>query len=332
MRKENSENIQDTFLSQIKAVLPSNVSLATELSDTLGISMDSAYRRVRGETPISLEESYILSEKYNVSLGGLTKEAIGMVSFGYTPITADIEGMERYFQRLLDNLRIISKIPGASIKYCSQDIPIFHNVRAGMLTKFKVFYWMRSIMGVGELMTQKLDEDVVPLHIIELCEKVYKEYCKVDCQELWSYSTINSTLRQVQYYWESGLFATPEVGFSIINDIRSLVKGIEDLAVRGYKDEQDKPGKYDLYISEIELTTNAATVDLIERKAVFLGHHTFNMLETTHEGYANQTDQWFKNMVGKATLISQMGEKSRFQFFQDAYRKIDALESQMSES
>ncbi|NVK26472.1 MAG: hypothetical protein HWE14_00440 [Flavobacteriia bacterium] len=332
MRKENGDSIQDTFLNQIKSVLPPNVSLATELSDTLDISMDSAYRRVRGETPITLEESYILSEKYNVSLGGLTKEAIGMVSFGYTPISADIEGMERYFQRLLDNLRIISKIPGASIKYCSQDIPIFHNVKAGMLTKFKVFYWMRSIMGVGELMTEKLDENIVPAHIIELCDKVFAEYCKVDCQELWSHSTIHSTLRQVQYYWESGLFANPDVGFAIIDDLRALVKQIEDFAARGYKRGQGEPGKYDLYISEIELTTNAATVDLIERKAVFLGHHTFNMLETTHEGYADQTDKWFVNMVGKATLISSVGEKSRFQFFKDAHKKIDALEAHMRES
>lgn len=288
--------------------------------------MDSAYRRIRGETPISLSEAYTLAEAFHITFNGLTEESAGIVQFGYTPLYPKKESMEGYLTRLLQNLRMISKQPDAKVTYCSQDIPIFHNIRLEELGKFKLFYWMRSIINVEEFLSQKFSKDVIPSHLLQLCRDIYAEYEKISSIELWSESTINSTLRQVQYYWESGLFERDEDFMGVIENLRTLIHQIEESASSGKKTSASDSASYELYISEIELTTNCALVELEEQNAVFLGHHTFNMLETTHSVYTEQTQQWFKNMVGKATLVSTVGEKYRYQFFHGVHRKINELE------
>lgn len=320
-----SEDIQFQFLERIKSILPPNASLAAELSDILDISMDSAYRRMRGDTPLSLQEAHTLAMHYKITLGGLTQESAGVVQFGYTPLYPQYESMESYLTVLLQNLRVISKIPEAKIFYCSQDIPIFHNISLNHLGQFKLYYWMRSIMNIEELLGTKYNPDNIPPQILSICEGIHNEYEKVSSAELWSTSTINSTLRQIQYYWESGVFENKEDVLLILADLRDLIHKIDSTASTGIK-LGDNEAKYELYVSEIELTTNCALVEMGDQKAVFLGHHTFNMLKTSHAVYVEQTQQWFKNMIGKATLVSSVGEKYRFQFFQSVQKKISALE------
>ncbi len=327
-KKELSQNksVQAGFLAQIKSILPESTSLAQELSERLDISMDSAYRRIRGETPLTLDEAYTLARSHHISLGGLSEDAKGVVQFGYSPLSPEIRSMENYLQRVIENLRKISSDPNAKIFYCSQDIPIFHNVSIGRVADFKMFYWLRSIMNNEEMLHQKFSDDVIPENLIELGKQILIEYQKIHSSELWSRSTILSTLRQIQYYWESGLFDTTDDALAVTSDIRKLMERIEKYAALGRKSQDPQAGNYEVYISEIELTTNCALVEIQGMNAVFLGHHTFNMLETTHNGYAEQTKGWFKNMMSKATLISSVGEKYRYQFFQDAYKNIEQLE------
>lgn len=329
MRKLDAHNIQEVFLEQLKSMLPSSTSLAAELSELLEISMDSAYRRIRGETPLSLSETYKLAQAHNISLANMSSENEGVVQFSYLKMAGSIDSMEQYLVRLLQNLKKIRAAGEATIFYCGQDVPLFHNLRYNYLARFKIFYWMRSIMNDGDITAEKLGEETIPQRLIDLCEEIFAEYKNINSKELWSTSSLHSTLRQLRYYWESGLLESDEFGKKVLNDVRSLLENIESMATSGWKNSQDEKGKYEFYASEIELTTNCAMAEMGGMRAVFLGHHTFNMLETMHETYSEQTSIWFRNMMSKATLISNVGEKYRYQFFQDGKRKIDRLEKDM---
>jgi transcriptional regulator with XRE-family HTH domain len=65
MSKEN--NLQISFLSRIKEQLPTNASIADELADVLNVSIDSVYRRLRGETALTISEIHLLCSKYKIS-------------------------------------------------------------------------------------------------------------------------------------------------------------------------------------------------------------------------------------------------------------------------
>ena len=59
---------QQLFLQHIKSLLPPHLSLVDEVAEVLNISNDSAYRRIRGEKPIALEEIKKLCIHFKISL------------------------------------------------------------------------------------------------------------------------------------------------------------------------------------------------------------------------------------------------------------------------
>ena len=62
---------QQLFFNHIKSKLPLHLSLVDEVAEVLNISNDSAYRRIRGEKPISMDEIQVLCNKYQVSIDQL---------------------------------------------------------------------------------------------------------------------------------------------------------------------------------------------------------------------------------------------------------------------
>jgi plasmid maintenance system antidote protein VapI len=61
-------DIQGNFFKQIKQNLPAHLSLADEVAALLNISQDSAYRRIRGEKSLALDEIQLLATHYKISL------------------------------------------------------------------------------------------------------------------------------------------------------------------------------------------------------------------------------------------------------------------------
>ncbi|NBR07721.1 MAG: hypothetical protein EBT92_18430, partial [Planctomycetes bacterium] len=71
MAKKNAEKsfrFSEQFVKRIKKVVPANISLVDEMAGVLDISNDSAYRRLRGETAITLDEAMLLCQHFKIAL------------------------------------------------------------------------------------------------------------------------------------------------------------------------------------------------------------------------------------------------------------------------
>ena len=64
-------NLQQLLFQQIKVKIPENLSFVHEIAELLEISYDSAYRRIRGEKELSLEELVKLGVRFEISLDAL---------------------------------------------------------------------------------------------------------------------------------------------------------------------------------------------------------------------------------------------------------------------
>jgi hypothetical protein len=93
--------VQLEFLKQVKDKLPASMSFADEIAELLSVSMDSAYRRIRGETALTLEEAKILSLKYDISLDQLVRQSANSITFNYSSIHADSYSFEQYYSNIL---------------------------------------------------------------------------------------------------------------------------------------------------------------------------------------------------------------------------------------
>src|SRR6186997_2158915 len=95
-----SSNVQVAFFNHLKTLLPAHLSLVDEIAELLNISNDSAYRRIRGEKPIALEEIQKLATHFKISLDQFLH--LDSDSFIFTGKLAN--ATDHVFEKWMENL------------------------------------------------------------------------------------------------------------------------------------------------------------------------------------------------------------------------------------
>jgi hypothetical protein len=326
---ERHISIQQKLLDTIKRLTPSNNSLAGVLSAQLGISTDSAYRRIRGETLFSIDEVSVLCNHFKVSFDSLNQVDTGLVTFRFNPLNDQMLGFKTYLESLKRDLAYIKSMENKKIIYACQDIPVFHDFNYPELSGFKMFYWMKSIMNVPELQDKVFHVSRVPEGFYTLGKQIYELYASIPSTEIWTETTIVSTLKQIEFFNESGSFGSIEDALQVCNGLKQLLENVREQTEHGHKHSNGgkdiNGGAYDLYLSEIEITNNCVLVNIQGVRSVFLGHLTFNTMSTSNEEYSKKTESWLEVIIKKSTLVSGVSEKHRYQFFRKALKRVDDL-------
>jgi len=333
--KKNMNNIsaaliQSQFLKRIEDILDSSTSLVFELSELLEISTDSAYRRMRGETLLNIDEIIKLCNRFKISFDAFSQPETGMVTFSYGNIENKSDSLLNFLQSLRNDLLRIQAVPNSHIIYACQDIPVFYHYAHHKLAAFKFFYWMRSIMNISDIDLGKYNPDLISSEIYETAINIYNLYANVPSTEIWTDTTIQSTIKQIGFYWEAGIFNNKHEVLEICESLRSEILNIQKQAESSTKINanskiQSETNNYNLYFSEIEITNNCVLVDLNLNKAVYLSHFSFYTMKTMNDNYCLKTQEWLNSLIKKTTLISGVSEKIRHQFFNKAYKEIDKL-------
>lgn len=317
-----TENIQSSFLEQIKKKLPPNISLADEIAEILNISRDSAYRRIRGETVLSLDEAKTLCSKFGLSLDTLLGIESEIIPFRHLAVNHKPETFEHWLQSMLKNLEIISDYSGEKeIVFTAKDIPVFHYFNYPELCAFKMFFWMKSVLNYPDLQGKKFSGSLVRSEYLNLGRKIATTYNKVPSLELWSDETINVTLKQLEFYKESGFFNEVADLNLILEQYMQLIRDLRILAANGNKEN----AAFTLYKNEILIADNTVLYKMGNKKTVYISHNITELLMTTHEVFSEQTENFIHNLQSRSVLISTTGEKERNKFFNGMEEKIEAV-------
>jgi hypothetical protein len=315
-------HIQNHFINRFKEVLPSGVGLAEEMADLLNVSTDSAYRRIRGETELTIEEVYKISKKYALSIDDVFSNQNDTVTFSYTKLTDSEKNFEIYLNRLLTHLITLKKFENRKIYYVAEEIPIFYSFFSKKLTDFKLFYWQRSVLNIPEYQQKKFDWGSVPQKLIDIAHASYKEYLTIPSSEIWTAETVLTGLKQIQFYFDSGIISSNHA-IELLSEYRLMIDMIMKSAENSKKNISDKTDTYFLYNSEVVLGTNCIYVIMGETTYSYISFNTMNSLTTNNPQFCEETEHWVRNLEKKSTLISGVSEKQRYQFFSSMYKHID---------
>lgn len=321
---------QIDFLNRIKELIPPNNSLVHILAELLDTSTDSIYRRIRGETTLTFEEVGILCKHFKISFDSFVETETGSVTFNYTLMDDGEISFEKHLTTIRDDLKIVKLGNNPRLIYACEDIPLFHLLYKFGLGSFKMMYWMKAILDLPSYENTKFSFNVVSPELKALSKEIYEIYCSIPSVEIWTDRTIYGTLKQIEYFWESGMFESDQDAIKVIESLKGTIEHIENQAKAGTKvveklKTDDKVNNFDLYYSDIALTNNCALVETDSMKAVYLGHFSFTTMKTTNATYCDQTSRWLNNIRSKSTLISAIAEKTRYKFFQRIYKNIDEL-------
>ncbi|MBS1636526.1 MAG: hypothetical protein JST26_11475 [Bacteroidetes bacterium] len=316
--------IQSVFIQKLKEILPPNVGLAEELADVLDISLDSAYRRIRGETDLSIDEVFQLTKKYAISIDSVFSNLGDTVTFTYTKLTDNAGNFEHYLSRILSHLKTINSFHDKRIFYVAEEVPLFFSFYSKKLIEFKLFYWQRSVLNVPDYQGKKFEYGVIPKEQVKIAQKILEEYKTIPSVEIWTNETILTATKQVEYYFDSGVFKNKDVPIELLEEFRQMIEYIRDCAETTRKDKSQPEDTYLLYNSDVVLGTNCIYVQTGESNYAYVSFNTLNSLTTNNREFCEETEHWVKNLERKSTLISGVAEKQRFQFFNRTEKHIDS--------
>src|SRR5687768_7001739 len=211
----SAAHIQIQLFQYLKNKLPEQSSLVDEVAKLLGISTDSAYRRIRGEKALSIEELYTLCVHYKLSLDSLLNLQTDAFLFTGSFVQAENFKFEEYLTNAVQHVKYMNSFKDRKFYYLCKDIPLFHHFHFREIAAFKYYFWMKNILHLPEFAHKKFTLDIYPDEFYELGKQSLQYYNNIDSVEIWNIETVNSTLRQIEYYHDSNIFASNEEIFVI---------------------------------------------------------------------------------------------------------------------
>lgn len=318
---------QDYLFQRIKELLPQDISMVDAISEILNVSSDSAYRRIRGETPLVLEEAKQLCDKFHLSLDQLLGIRSGFTLFQTERIHYKNFSFEKYLSSILLQLQQLNGYMKKEIIYLSKDLPFFHNFSNEPLFAFHYFFWMKSILRHPDFEDRDFTLDCLTPEIKKMGTDLIQTYNNIPSTEIWNTECINSIIFQVESYKEAGYFADR-------NDIRKIYEAVEATithlkcqAENGCKylpDENPefKKNNFKFFYNRMTLGDNTIMGIADHIKTVFLNYDVMNYMVTRDEKFCKDTHNDLLGLIRRSTLISNSGEKQRNIFFNILLSKI----------
>src|SRR5439155_27124955 len=116
----------------------------------------------------------------------------------------------KYLEDMLMQLQLIGSGEKNRMYYEAKDIPPFHHFQFPDLAAFKYFFWMKTILSYPDLAKENFESHSLAKPLHETGKKIIATYNRIPSTEIWSVETVNSTIRQIEYYREAGVFSKKE--------------------------------------------------------------------------------------------------------------------------
>jgi hypothetical protein len=314
----DTKDLQKRFFNQIKSAIDPRISLVDDVADLLQISNDSAYRRIRGEKSLDLNELELLARRYNISIDALTGNEENTFVFRGSLIDGEKTGLNEYLQRMLHVVENARNSPGKKFFLEAKDILPLHHFIIPELAAFKIFFWSKAM--VQDDSARKFRPEDIDPNLIHLAQQISRSYVHVPATEIWNTQTLNSSLRQVDFLWQSGYMESKAQVLHILEKMTSMIDHLEAEAAAG---EKYMPGSgatgnqdnFHLYHNEVFMGHNTILTVHDDKMEVYINHNVLNFMLCTNEVFSRYTYRTFQSLIRKSSLISVTNERERARFF-----------------
>ena len=315
---------QTMFFDLVRKTVQENQNLVHVVSDLLNVSVDSAYRRIRGTKLLDFDELLLLSNHFNISLDALTHVSdTKNIQCEYTPLDfKDMEDYRMYLKDLSHSIENVRSSPNGEIVFSAVDIPIFHYSAYKELTYLRLFSWSSNVYGFKgsyDEFVKKLDTNSLSNEF----EKIVKNYRQCPSTEIWADHSIDRILSLLNYHHEMGHFEVENFPLFLCEQLLDWSNMVRHWTDNGTKGPKKTPFKF--YVSEYDLCNTFALYRKNEIMDCDLKLFTINHLDVFDQSFCKETESWLNSAIERSTLISGSAEKQRYKFFNRQRQKISAM-------
>lgn len=323
----NAAELQQELFQVIKSNIPDHLSTTEEIAKVLDVSVDSVYRRMRGEKTISLDELHLLCSHYKISLDQLMRIQTGSFLFQGNLQNEKNFRYEAWLGSILSNLTFYNSFSEKEFYWLGKDINTLHLFLFREIAAFKYFFWSKTIFNSPSLANARFNFNCYSDQMWETAKKICAGYNQLPSVELWNVENINIAIRQIEFYRDGGIFETDKDALRLYEVWEKVIDHVEKQAERGYKFEYGDPemkptSQYRVYFNEVILGDNSMLLILNGAKVAIIVHTTNNYMTTRDLNFSENLYQHMQGIMRRSTLISSVSEKERSKFFRMLRERI----------
>lgn len=308
---------QSKFLKEIDAQLPENTSLIESIATTLDISYDAAHRRTSLKSKLSIDECILLAKAYRIALDSLFETTDkSYISVEKTKHIHNETELESYFKNSYESLLPLLTQKDSQIIYSAKDIPLFYTIGDDILSRFKIYVWLKLL---DKTFNNTTFEQFSPgVGVITSAKALGSLYQNLNTKEIWDITTINSTLKQIHFYNQAGhVNNTTAVG--LCQALKILISKISE-RIDTHSDH------YQLYYNELLLMNNNVLVSTPQQQSLYVPFSILSYYLTSDRLTCEQAEAYLNQQLQHSKLLNTSGEKEKRTFFNRINAKIDALQ------
>lgn len=318
---------QVKFFNEIINFCSSKKEAISRMEDVLNLGKSALYRRMNGETALTLDEAILLSHEFKVSIDNIGPREDITLQFQFSAFNRPIKTPINYLDSLKQQLDGIRAMKNSRVYYASSEIPVFYYAFFPNLLKFKLYVWGRSIWDIDSLMEMPFSLDILPPSANQKIDEILASYTLINSTELWSLNILHNTINQIDFHHSSGMFKEPETALQLMDDLEKLVNHLYTMCKAKEKSRPETPGvgrsKFDLFHNEMIYTNNTILFLSDGAEILFSVLANPNFLMTADPLMIDYEKKWFKLLIRKSLPLSGPSEKYRSQFFNHLRNRIE---------
>lgn len=305
-------NNQETLLNEIRKQLSPSSSLNDAIAVALDISYDAAHRRVSGKSKFSIDETILLCQHYNLSLDTIFHNEKKMVVEKTKEVNSEAD-LVQYFKDSATHLSEFANSENLSIFYSAKDIPLFYTIGGSLLSKFKLYVWLNLLIGKENI--SSFESFTISNQLQEHSSLIQNVFAKATVHEIWNETTINSTIQQILYFFESGLLS--------INNATELYQDVKNMLLNIEEKSSQNDIHYHLYQNDLLILNNSVLVKNNVKSKLFIPYTMLGYFITDDLDTTKNASEYFKYQMKNSKSLNLSGTRDRKLFFNKAHQKVD---------
>jgi hypothetical protein len=319
--------LQQQLFAEIKRKSGVNGSVADEIASLLDISSDSAYRRMRGEKTISLDELHKICKHYKISLDRMMDIPVNGFLFHGNILDKKVHRFDAYMKGMVNAMAYMNSFARKEFYSISKDVLIFYDFQIREIAAFKWFFWCRTYFDFPEFARKKFRFADYEDELFMMAQKSLALYNQIPSVEVLSLEYMTSIFRQIEFFRDGNVFESDKDVYILYEALEKSWNHLEKQAELGYKfsygDAEQKPlGPLKIYFNEVLIGDNNMLVILDDVKMSYVAHTIINYMTTKDPVFNENMYNHIQTQMKRSTLISGVSEKERSRFFRIIREKI----------
>jgi len=308
------KDLNNNLLSKVLESIPEHISAATYLTELLGLSQGSAYRRLKGEIPFTLYEVYKLSNALDFSVDeifGLTKRKLAIhdnrISEEFSPSNAFYSTLEIFY----NEINFLSEGNDSYTIHAQNRIPLILAIFYPHLFRFFYYKWTHQL-GAGRLRSYSFSDTVIPQDIMDLSNKILSYTGKIGSHiYILNREVYMNIMKEIQYYFKRRLISEDELNL-LKSDLSKIIEDTEEFSYKGV-DRFGDP--ISIYLSSFNIESNSIYAYSGGHSVSYFYPYTTNPMIIRNVEICTIHKNWLESLKKYSILITQSNEELMSEFF-----------------